>query len=167
MLRHHLPCPPKWGDKGYWLKRDDACAQQPDDVLFCKDEQAVAEAIRQFNRRGIADYVLSAHVEGDLLKFYGVQGTDFFRCYYPTDDGKTKFGLERYNGKARHFPFPLSTLRHDVERLASLVGLDIYGGDCIVRPDGTYCIIDFNDWPSFCRCRDEAADAIAKLVTKL
>ena len=166
MLRHHLPCPPKWGDKGYWLKRDDACAQQPDDVLFCKDEQAVAEAIRQFNRRGIADYVLSAHVEGDLLKFYGVQGTDFFRCYYPTDDGKTKFGLERYNGKARHFPFPLSTLRHDVERLASLLGLDIYGGDCIVRPDGTYCIIDFNDWPSFCRCRDEAADAIAKLVTK-
>ena len=67
MLRHHLPCPPKWGDKGYWLKRDDACAQQPDDVLFCKDEQAVAEAIRQFNRRGIADYVLSAKADFVLV----------------------------------------------------------------------------------------------------
>ena len=165
MLRHHLPFPPKWGDKGYWLKRDDAPAQQPDDVLFCKDEHAVVDAIRQFRRRGISDYVLSAHVEGDLVKFYGVRGTGFFRYYYPSDDGQTKFGLERFNGKAHHYRFSPHSLQQDAEWLAALVGLDVYGGDCIVRADGTYCLIDFNDWPSFCRCRHEAADAIAKLIT--
>ena len=40
----------------------------------------------------------------------------------------------------------------------------IYGGDCIVRCDGSYAIIDFNDWPSFSVCRQAAARAIAKLV---
>jgi hypothetical protein len=164
MLRHHLPSPPRRGDKGYWLKRDDGPAQTADDILFCKDKCAVADAIRQFNQRGITDYTLSAHVEGDLVKFYGVRGTGFFRYYYPTDDGQTKFGLERFNGKALHYHFSLNSLQQDAEWLAALVGLDVYGGDCIVRADGTYCFIDFNDWPSFCRCRDEAADAIAKLI---
>ena len=50
------------------------------------------------------------------------------------------------------------------ERLAAVIGLDVYGGDCIVRSDGTFAIIDFNDWPSFSRCREEAAKAIALRV---
>ena len=50
------------------------------------------------------------------------------------------------------------------ERLAAVIGLDVYGGDCIVRSDGTFAIIDFNDWPSFSRCREEAAKAIAEKV---
>ncbi len=40
----------------------------------------------------------------------------------------------------------------------------IYGGDCIVDPDGSIRIIDFNDWPSFAPCRKEAAPYIAKCV---
>lgn len=47
---------------------------------------------------------------------------------------------------------------------AGAVVVDVYGGDCIVRPDGTFCVIDFNDWPSFSRCRGEAAEAIARLA---
>ena len=50
------------------------------------------------------------------------------------------------------------------EQLAAAVGLEIYGGDCIVCADGTWYMIDFNDWPSFSRCREEAADAIAGLI---
>ena len=49
-------------------------------------------------------------------------------------------------------------------RLAGLLGLEVYGGDCIVRQDGTFAIIDFNDWPSFSRCRNDAAKAIASLA---
>ena len=30
---------------------------------------------------------------------------DFFRTFYPSDDGQSKFGDERINGKARHYTF--------------------------------------------------------------
>ena len=40
----------------------------------------------------------------------------------------------------------------------------IYGGDCIIDADGSMQIIDFNDWPSFAPCRNEAAPYIAKCV---
>jgi len=48
--------------------------------------------------------------------------------------------------------------------LARAVGIKVYGGDCIVGEDGSFCIIDFNDWPSFSRCREDAATAIATLI---
>ena len=79
---------------------------------------------------------------------------------------RSKFDNELVNGKAKHYPFHEGSLCRDAERLASLVGTDIYGGDCIVRSDGSYAIIDFNDFPSFSRCRDEAAEAIAGLVAR-
>ena len=50
--------------------------------------------------------------------------------------------------------------------MARETGIVTYGGDAIVRADGSFCIIDFNDWPSFSRCRDEAADAIAAFVMR-
>ena len=43
----------------------------------------------------------------------------------------------------------------------------IYGGDAVVRRDGSFCMIDFNDWPSFSRCREEAALAIACRIKEL
>ena len=55
-------------------------------------------------------------------------------------------------------------LQREVLRLAAALGVSVYGGDAIVRADGSFCLIDFNDWPSFSRCREEAADAIASLV---
>ena len=51
-----------------------------------------------------------------------------------------------------------------VAALAAAVGLQIYGGDMIVTNDGSLYMIDFNDWPSFSRCREEAAEAIARLI---
>ena len=80
------------------------------------------------------------------------------------DDGNTKFRDEEHNGSACHFPFELSAVQADAEHLAEAVGIKVYGGDCIVRSDGSFCFIDFNDWPSFSRCREEAAEAIASLV---
>ena len=164
MKRNRIPMPPTHGEKGFWIKRGDSCAQKPDDVIYCPDNDALEGAIRRFADRGIADYVVSAHVEGDLVKFYGVRDTGFFRTFYPTDNRHSKFGNERHNGPARHYPFSIDALHHDVTRLAAQVGIDVYGGDCIVRADGSYCIIDFNDWPSFSRCLGEAAKAIVQLI---
>jgi glutathione synthase/RimK-type ligase-like ATP-grasp enzyme len=163
MERIGTPVPPKEGLDGYWLKRGDAAAQSQDDVVYVADRQALENAIQVFVQRGISDYVVSAHVKGDLVKFYAVKG-GFFRYYYPTDDGQTKFDDERHNGQAHHYPFDSKAMQQDAARLAEAVGVEVYGGDCIVRADGSYCFIDFNDWPSFSRCREEAAEAIARLV---
>lgn len=164
MLREGIPAAPREGSRGYWLKRGDACAQEPGDVVYAADEAELHRQEQAFRQRGIDDYVVSAHVEGDVVKFYGVRGTGFFRHFYPTDDGQTKFGDEARNGQARHYPFAVADMQQAAEKLANAIGLDVYGGDFIVRADGTFCLIDFNDWPSFSRCRDDAAEAIASLI---
>ena len=155
MQMHHLPLPPDAGADGYWVKRGDGTAQSKDDVRFCQDEEALAQAKADLRQRGVTDIVVQAHVKGDLVKFYGVEGADFFRCYYPTDDGETKFGDEALNGTAQHYPFSMERLKQDAEHLSRLLHTPVYGGDAIVKSNGTYVIIDFNDWPSFSRCREE------------
>lgn len=122
--------------------------------------------IEAFAARGIKNVVVTAHVKGDLVKFYGVRGTEFFKTYYPGDDGMSKFGDELVNGKPAHYDFDTEKLKADAEKTAELIDIDIYGGDCIIREDGSYAIIDFNDWPSFSRCREEAADAMADVICK-
>lgn len=164
MIKQGMPMAPKEGSDGYWLKRGDAAAQSKDDVQFATTRSELSEKIAAFEKRGIAEYTVSAHVKGDLVKFYGVEGTGFFRYYYPTDDGESKFGDEQRNGMARHYPFEAEALQNCVEQLAKAVGTKVYGGDCIVDEKGKYYIIDFNDWPSFSRCREDAADAIASLI---
>lgn len=164
MRRIGTPMPPTEGADGYWLKRGDMAAQTKDDVQYAADHQDLEEKKSQMQARGITDIVVSAHVKGDLVKFYGVLGTGFFRCFYPTDDGGSKFGDEALNGKAHHYAFQTACLHQQADQLAAQAGILVYGGDCIVRADGTYCVIDFNDWPSFSRCREEAADAIVKRV---
>ena len=160
MRENHLPLPPDKGDDGYWVKRADAAAQSKEDVCFCHDWAEVEKIKSTFVQRGITDIVTQAHVKGDVVKFYGVEGTNFFRYYYSGVDTETKFGDEERNGKPQNYPFSSSDLQADAEKLACLLQTPIYGGDAIVREDGSYVIIDFNDFPSFSRCREEAAKAI-------
>ena len=158
------PIPPEEGSDGYWLKRGDVAAQSKDDVQFAASREELEMKEREFVTRGITSYTVSAHVVGDLVKFYGVHATGFFRFFYPTDDGLTKFDDERRNGEACHFPFDEGKMYRVAERLSEATGVEVYGGDCIVRSDGSFCVIDFNDWPSFSRCCKEVAEAIASLV---
>ena len=160
MRENHLPLPPDKGDDGYWVKRADTAAQSKEDVCFCHDWAEVEKMRSTFVQRGITDIVAQAHVKGDVVKFYGVESTDFFRYYYSGDDTETKFGDEERNGKPRYYSFSSSNLQADAEKLACLLQTPIYGGDAIVREDGCYVIIDFNDFPSFSKCRKEAAKAI-------
>ena len=116
-----------------------------------------------FVQRGITDWVVEAHLPGDLLKFYGVAG-GFFQYFYPSDDGISKFGDEQRNGLAHHYAFDTTQLQTMVEQVAALTGVEVYGGDVIVAPSGEFFLIDFNDWPSFSRCRETAAKAIVAWV---
>ena len=168
-IMEHLgtPVPAQEGSEGYWLKRGDAAAQTDADVVYVSDSEQLKTAIQTMCQRGVTDYTVSAHVRGDLVKFYGVGQGGFFRWYYPTDDGQTKFGDEHRNGKACHYQFQVEALQNEVQRVAAAVGVSVYGGDAIIRADGSFCLIDFNDWPSFSRCREEAADAIASLLNRI
>ena len=62
--------------------------------------------------------------------------------------------------------FDKKQLQQMANQAATLLQTGIYGGDCIIQPDGTPVLIDFNDWPSFSRCRTEAAQAIAEHIVQ-
>ena len=47
-----------------------------------------------------------------------------------------------------------------------IIGL-IVAAECSHIIQGDIRIIDFNDWPSFSRCCDEAAEAIAERLRKM
>ena len=106
--------------------------------------------------------VVNEHLKGDLIKFYGVSGTDFFYWFYPSKCGhRSKFGLEVINGEAQGIAFDAEDLKAEADKAADMLNVPVYGGDCVVSEDGSIRIIDFNDWPSFAPCRDEAAFYIA------
>lgn len=164
MREGEIPAPDEEGVNGFWVKRADMAAQTHDDVVFAADREQADEAIAQFASRGIHQIVVQAHVIGDVVKFYGVQGTGFFKCFYPGDDDISKFGDETINGAPHHYAFDHVALQHHAEQLSLMADVKVYGGDCVVMQNGDYRIIDFNDWPSFSRCRHAAALEIASLI---
>ncbi len=148
----------------FWIKRGDECAQNANDVCFVENVGQLESIWKDFAARGISRAVASKHASGDLVKFYGVAGTDFFYTCFPTENGECgKFGAEKINGEPHHYKFHREELARECNRAANILGIPIYGGDCIVDGSGNFKIIDFNDWPSFSRCRNEAAEAITEV----
>ena len=146
-----------------WIKKGEGYSEYPEDVIYAVNADDVKLAMQQMSARGNTTLVVSEHAKGDLVKFYGVRHTGFFRWYYAAD-GHSKFGFEAINGKPQRFVFDVNALQAICDRAASVLGLDVYGGDVVVTADGHFMIIDFNDWPSFSRFKDEAAEAISKLI---
>lgn len=147
-----------------WIKRGDFHAMHKEDVSYCRHAEEAQEVLHEYFYRGIKRAVINRHLVGDLVKFYGVKGQPFFYWFYPFDEGHSKYGYEAVNGKSLGLPFDAEALHQLCERAASVMDVDIYGGDGIVDTDGTVRIIDFNDWPSFAPCRAKAARWIAKAV---
>ena len=151
--------------KGYWVKRGDFHAIHKEDVSFAASREEAKGILREYALREIPDAVVSRHLVGDLVKFYGVRGTDFFYWFYPYDHNHHKYAdYQQVNGNSVYYPFDAAGLQSTATRAAEGVGIDIYGGDAIVTKDGRFYIIDLNDWPSFAPCRDEAAGEIAKRI---
>lgn len=150
----------------FWMKRGDGYSRYADDVVFITNKkEAVDNAIRM-GAQGYKTIVMSHHEEGDLVKFYGVRGSSFFYWYYASD-GHSKFGWEKINGKKHGYKFDQALLRALCDHAADILQLSVYGGDCVISQAGEINIIDFNDWPSFSKCKEEAAKAIAGLINDL
>ncbi len=147
-----------------WIKRGDFHAMHKEDVSYVRHPEEAQEVLQEYFLRGIKRAVINIHLEGDLVKFYGVQGTDYFFWFYPYDAGHSKYGLEAINGKSRGIKFDEAELRRICDEASEALDVKIYGGDCIIDPAGSMRIIDFNDWPSFAPCRKEAAPHIAKCI---
>lgn len=127
---------------GLWLKRADVHATQPDDVVFVENADALRAALSAFAQRGIAEVVAQRHCPGQVVKFYGVGPSRFFDC--PDMDTST-----------------CAQVADLASRAARAIGLEVFGGDCVLPPTGPPVLIDLNDWPSFARCRTTAVRAIA------
>ncbi len=147
-----------------WIKRGDFHAMHKEDVSYVRHADEAQEVLQEYFYRGINRAVINVHLVGDLIKFYGIRDTDYFYWFYPLDAGHSKYGWEAVNGVSRGLPFDLSHLKEICNRAAEELNVVVYGGDCIVDEDGTVRIIDFNDWPSFAPCRNEAAPHIAKAI---
>ena len=151
--------------KGFWIKRGDFHAIHKEDVTFTYTKKEAKEILREYALREIPDAVISEHLMGDLVKFYGVYGTDFFFWFYPYDNNHHKYSeYESINGKSLYFAFDENKLKSIANESANVLGIDVYGGDAIVGADGSFHIIDLNDWPSFAPCREEAAVFIANRI---
>ncbi len=147
-----------------WIKRGDFHAMHKEDVSYVRHPQEAQEILQEYALRGIKRAVINRHLEGDLVKFYGVTGTPFFYWFYPLDMNHSKFGHEAINGKATGIAFDATLMSHICSEAGRCLHVDVYGGDCIISPDGKIRIIDFNDWPSFAPCRDEAVPHIATRI---
>ena len=155
------------GFKSCWIKRGDFHAMHKEDVSYVRHPEEAQEVLQEYFLRGIKRAVINVHLTGDLVKFYGVKGSPFFFWFYPFDEGHSKYGHEAINGKSRGIKFDVKEMKNICQRAAEELNVVIYGGDCIVSPEGEMRIIDFNDWPSFAPCRNEAAPHIAKSVISL
>ncbi len=128
-----------------WIKRNENSMYSEDDIAFITTPDQLVPSLKQFFERGLKEALLCEHIEGEKYKCYGVLGTGFFYV-------------------SPGCPIPASRLQEEMEKAAKLAVITVYGGDCVVCPDSTFYIIDFNDWPSFALCREQAADAIVRLI---
>lgn len=150
----------------FWMKRIDACAQQRGDVILVHNTKEYKQAVENFRQKGVSQFIAEEHIEGDLVKFYGVEGTPFFNYTYPTiKTGFSKFGLEDANGAPSHYAFDVNAFKETMDKAALATGVTVYGGDAVIKENGQFCIIDFNDWPSFASCRRDAAKHIAYRIS--
>lgn len=147
-----------------WIKRGDSHAIMKEDVSYAATREEAYAILAGFRQRGIAEAVVNEHLQGDLVKFYGVRGTGFFHWFYPDPSAHSKFGLEQINGRAKGICFDENRLKAYSDKASSVLGVPVFGGDCVVMPNGEIKIIDFNDWPSFACCRNIAGKHIAEYI---
>ena len=143
-----------------WIKKAQGWSCHEDDVTFATTMQEAVAATEQMAMRGITEFIQMQHCAGDIIKFYGI-GYDFFHYCYPVGG---KFGKETVNGTPRHYTFDMTALKEIAQKAAQAIGVEIYGGDAIITPQGEIFIIDLNDFPSFTLVRDIAAREIATLI---
>ncbi len=156
-----------------WWKRNNTATTSANDVQFVENRTQLDVILQQHPQE---DALLMEHVEGQLIKFYGVVGTNFFHAEPHTPKGFSKFGHEQHNHhkdlavSSQMCKQTLLAMHTAATQVARQSEFSIYGGDAILREDGSFVFIDFNDFPSFSACLPEASEAIVQhslsLLTK-
>lgn len=147
-----------------WIKRGDHYAKHKEDVTFVRHAEEAQEILHEYFMRGIGRAVINRHLEGRLIKYYGVRGTPFFYCFDPLTSGGTSIADNGTDGAG--LPCDPRSIKEYCNRAAEAVDITVYGGDCIVAADGLITIVDFKDWPSFAPCRAAAAPVISREVLR-
>lgn len=148
-----------------WWKRNNTATTSATNVQFVEHLTQLDEILSEHANE---DALLMEHVEGQLIKFYGVVGTNFFHAEPHTPKGFSKFGHEQHNHhkdlaiSSPMWKQTLHAMHTSATQVAQQSGFSIYGGDTILREDGTFVFIDFNDFPSFSACLPEASAAIVQ-----
>ena len=93
-----------------WLKNCDGSAMVAEDVVFCSNQDDVTKALEALEQRDVHLWMAQEHQRGDLVKFYGVEGTNFFHWQYASE-GHSKFGQEEVNGKEKGYAFDASRIK--------------------------------------------------------
>ncbi|MFZ0709548.1 MAG: hypothetical protein WAM53_05865 [Terrimicrobiaceae bacterium] len=137
-----------------WVKRGDVHNTQKGDVTLARSPEEVRGLILAFQSRGVAQAALQEHIEGDLIKLYGIgqSGDTWFRWFYHKEQ------------RLKHHAFSEQVLRDTFFCAAKVLDLEVFGGDAVVAPDGSVHLIDINAWPSFALFREEASEAIARHI---
>ena len=70
-----------------WIKRGDVHNTQKGDVTLARSAEEVHALLLAFQSRGVAQVALQEHIEGDLVKLYGIgqSGETWFRWFYHKD----------------------------------------------------------------------------------
>jgi len=152
--------PEPFQDREWRLEDVELAVEKDGDVVFGDTADGVRRALASLLQRGIDRAVIQPHVEGDLVKFYGIGvgsgaagAPPWFRWFY-----------HREQRLAGH-PFDAPALARLVRRAATALGLEVYGGDAVITPAGEIVLLDHNAWPSFALFREEAAPRIADYLT--
>ncbi|MDE5554812.1 MAG: hypothetical protein K2J10_06480, partial [Muribaculaceae bacterium] len=61
-----------------WLKRGDSHTMHNEDVTYVRHPEEAQEILQEYFLRGIKRAVINRHIDGELIKFYGITGTSFF-----------------------------------------------------------------------------------------
>jgi len=132
------------------LKRGDVHAVQEGDVASVASAECLSAALKHFRKIGVRDLLVQDHIEGPVVKFYGVGQQRFFRAYMESSGEEVTSRIG-----------PLMAV---AARAAAVIGVEVYGGDAVLTEGDGVVLIDFNDWPSFSRCSRSAGRAIAECI---
>ncbi len=147
-----------------WVKVMREGGTRHDDVTWVETPLEADTRVMELVAQRVPDIVVTRHIEGDLLKVYAVM-PDFVYAFYPQEMNYTKFGTaEQHNTALAHIKYREEDLRAIAWGIARTFGIEIFGFDVIVEPDGHIVVIDVNDWPSFSAYRQKGASAIAALI---
>ena len=130
-----------------YVKRGDLHALGPHDVQRVEGLEQLEATLMRFARRDVPLAFVQQEVVGEVVKFYGVSGGEYFSAI-------AEGGLHLTDAQKR-------ALNQATLIAAEALGLEVWGGDAVFKGDN-FSIVDFNDWPSFSRVRAEAARAISR-----